>query len=243
MRLDLGELYGKESYEIPGFIDRLLESLPGLKEHHCSKGRPGGFVERLYEGTYFGHTVEHVALELAALAECDAVHGKTRYAGEPRIYNVIIEYCAEQATRYLLETGVEVVEALLKAEPYPLKERIEEAKRIAAYTELGPSTRAIVDAAERRGIPCRRENDESLVQLGYGKNLRLIQAAMTDGTSAIGVELAGDKDVTKARLAKASIPVPEGEIVRNEEEAIAAFRSLGAPVVVKPLDGRQGKGV
>jgi cyanophycinase len=135
MRLDLGELNEKESYEIPGFIDRLLECLPGLREHHCAKGRPGGFVERLHEGTYFGHTVEHVALELTTLAGCDATHGKTRYAGEPRIYNVIIEYCAEQATRYLLETAVELVEALLRDEPLPLKERIEEAKLIAADTE------------------------------------------------------------------------------------------------------------
>jgi cyanophycin synthetase len=243
MRLGLGELTEKESYEIPGFIDRLLECLPGLKEHHCAKGRPGGFVERLYEGTYFGHTVEHVALELTTLVGCKATHGKTRYAGEPGVYNVVIEYCAEQATRYLLETAVELVEALIRDEPLPLQERVQEAKWIAADTELGPSTGAIVEAAERRGIPWIRENDASLVQLGYGRNLRLIQAAMTDGTSAIGVELAGDKDMTKARLAKASIPVPEGEIVRTEAEAVEALRSIGGTVVVKPLDGRQGKGV
>jgi cyanophycin synthetase len=243
MRLDLGELNEKESYEIPGFIDRLLAELPTLHDHHCSKGRPGGFVERLHEGTYFGHTVEHVALELASLAGCRATHGKTRYAGEPGVYNVVIEFCAEQATRYLLETAVEYVEALIAGAEFPLSERIEEAKRIASETELGPSTRAIVDAAKLRGIPWIRENEASLVQLGYGKNLRLIQAAMTDGTSAIGVEIAGDKDYTKARLAKASIPVPEGEIVYTEEEAIAALKSVGGTVVVKPLDGRQGKGV
>jgi cyanophycin synthetase len=243
MRLDLGELNEKESYEIPGFIDRLLAELPTLHDHHCSKGRPGGFVERLHEGTYFGHTVEHVALELASLAGCRATHGKTRYAGEPGVYNVVIEFCAEHATRYLLETAVEYVEALIAGAEFPLSERIEEAKRIASETELGPSTRAIVDAAKLRGIPWIRENEASLVQLGYGKNLRLIQAAMTDGTSAIGVEIAGDKDYTKARLAKASIPVPEGEIVYTEEEAIAALKSVGGTVVVKPLDGRQGKGV
>jgi cyanophycin synthetase len=243
MRLDLGELNEKESYEIPGFVERLLARLPELHEHHCSKGRHGGFVERLHEGTYFGHTVEHVALELASLAGCAATHGKTRYAGEPGIYNVVIEFCAEQATRYLLETAVEFVEALIAGEEFSLAERIEEARRIASETELGPSTRAIVEAAERRGIPWFRENEASLVRLGYGKNLRLIQAAMTDGTSAIGVEIAGDKDFTKARLAKASIPVPEGEIVYTEAEAVAALDRIGAPIVVKPLDGRQGKGV
>jgi cyanophycin synthetase len=243
MRLDLGELNEKESYEIPGFIDRLLAGLPQLHEHHCSKGRPGGFVERLHEGTYFGHTVEHVALELASLAGCNATHGKTRYAGEPGIYNVVVEFCAEQATRYLLKTAVEFVEALIAGAEFPLQERIEEATQIAADTQLGPSTSAIVEAAERRGIPWIRENEASLVQLGYGKHLRLIQAAMTDGTSAIGVELAGDKDDTKARLAKASIPVPEGEVVGTEKEAVAALNSIGGTVVVKPLDGRQGKGV
>jgi cyanophycin synthetase len=243
MRLDLEDLYEREGHEVPGFVERLLALLPGLGEHHCSKGYAGGFVERLHEGTYFGHTVEHVTLELAGLAGCSATHGKTRYSGEGRVYNVVIEFCAEQATRYLLERAVALVEAVIRGEEFPLAETIEEAKEIAADTELGPSTRAIVDAAERRGIPWARENDRSLVRLGYGKHLRLIQAAMTDGTSAIGVEVAGDKDLTKARLAKASIPVPEGVIVRTEEEAVAALSTIGGAVVVKPLDGRQGKGV
>ncbi|HEX8290481.1 MAG TPA: cyanophycin synthetase [Pyrinomonadaceae bacterium] len=243
MRLDLEDLYEKESYEIPGFVERLLALLPGLGEHQCSKGYAGGFVERLREGTYYGHTVEHVTLELAGLTGCSATHGKTRYSGEGRVYNVVIEFCAEHATRYLLGRAVALVESVIRGEEFPLDEVIKEAQEIAADTELGPSTRAIVDAAERRGVPWSRENDQSLVRLGYGKHLRLIQAAMTDGTSAIGVEVAGDKDLTKARLARASIPVPAGEIVRTEGEAVAALRSVGAPVVVKPLDGRQGKGV
>src|SRR5215218_9185955 len=243
MRLDLEGLYERESNGVPGFVERLLAMLPGLDDHHCSKGYAGGFVERLREGTYFGHTVEHVALELTGLAGCGATHGKTRYAGEPGVYNVVIEFCAEHATRYLLERAVALVEAVIRGEEFPLNQTIEEAKEIAAETELGPSTRAIVGAASSRGIPWARENDQSLVRLGYGKHLRLIQAAMTDGTSAIGVEVAGDKDLTKARLAKASIPVPTGEIVRTEEGAVAALSSIGAPVVVKPLDGRQGKGV
>ncbi|HEX8353508.1 MAG TPA: ATP-grasp domain-containing protein, partial [Pyrinomonadaceae bacterium] len=243
MRLDLGELYEKESYEVPGFVDRLLALLPGLREHHCSKGYAGGFVERLREGTYFGHTVEHVALELAGLAGCDATHGKTRYSGELGVYNVVIEFCAEYATRHLLKSAVELVEAVIRGEEFGLEARLREAAEIAADTELGPSTRSIVDAATARGIPWARENDQSLVRLGYGKHLRLIQAAMTDGTSAIGVEVAGDKDLTKERLRRASVPVPDGEVVRTEAEAVGALNNIGAPVVVKPLDGRQGKGV
>ena len=120
MRLDLEGLYEKESYEVEGFVERLLALMPSLREHHCSKGYAGGFVERLEEGTYFGHIVEHVTLELAAMAGCKATHGKTRYAGEPGLYNVVIEFCAEHATRYLLGRAVALVEAAIKGEEFPL---------------------------------------------------------------------------------------------------------------------------
>lgn len=243
MRLDLEELDGKETREFKGFNDRLLACLPGLNEHQCSLGRPGGFVQRLEEGTYFGHVVEHVAIELAALADVGANHGKTRYSGEPRVYNVAIEYKAEQASRYLLAVAVRLVTAVLNSEVFPVGKEIWEAKQIAVQTELGPSTRAIVEAAEQRNIPWRREGEESLVQLGYGKHRHYIQAAMTDRTSATAVELVQDKDYTKTLLSRAGIPVPEGRVVKSTTEAIAAMHELGAPVVVKPLTGRQGNGV
>jgi cyanophycin synthetase len=243
MRLDLDELDEKETREFNGFNDRLVACLPGLNDHQCSLGRPGGFVERLHEGTYFGHVVEHVAIELTTLAEVGANHGKTRHAGEPRIYNVAIEYKAEQASRYLLEAAVRLVTTALNCEAFPVGKEIWEAKQIAAHTELGPSTHAIVEAAERRNIPWRREGDESLVQLGYGKKRHYIQAAMTDRTSATAVELVQDKEYTKALLSRAGIPVPEGRLVRSASEAVTALHELGAPVVVKPLTGRQGNGV
>ena len=243
MRLDLGELDSKETREFRGFNDRLLACLPGLNEHQCSLGRAGGFVERLEEGTYFGHVVEHVAIELATLADTGANHGKTRHSGEPRIYNIAVEYKAEHATRYLLEAAVRLVSAVLNSETFAVGKEIWEAKQIAVRTELGPSTRAIVDAAEQRNIPWRREGDESMVQLGYGKKRHHIQAAMTDRTSATAVELVQDKEYTKVLLGRAGIPVPEGRVVRSAAEAIAAMRELGSPVVVKPLTGRQGNGV
>jgi cyanophycin synthetase len=243
MRLDLEELTDKESLEIEGFNERLLSLLPGLSEHHCSKGRPGGFVERLETGTYFAHITEHVALELSEGAGIPAYFGKARYAGAPGLYNVIVEYKAEHGMRFLLQSAVELIEALVRGAEFPLEEKLKEASRIAAHTELGPSTQSIVTAAQKRGIPFMRLNEESLVQLGYGKYRRFIQAAMTDGTSAIGMEIAGDKDLTKSLLDKASIPVPKGHIVRSADEAVEALEDLGAPVVVKPLDGRQGKGV
>ena len=168
MRLDLEGLAGRESRELSGFDERLLELLPGLHEHACGKGYRGGFVERLREGTYFGHVVEHVAIELTKPAGAPVAHGKTRYAGAHGVYNVVVEYKAETATEYLLRVAVELVEALIRAEAYPLEEKLREARRLVARHELGPSTRAIVDAASRRNIPAFRVGTDSLVQLGYG---------------------------------------------------------------------------
>jgi cyanophycin synthetase len=243
MNLDLEDLAETESCDVAGFNDRLVALLPGLTEHHCSKGRPGGFIERLATGTYFGHIVEHTALELSAAAGVPVYYGKTLYADEPGHYHVVVAYKAERGMRYLLETAVELADALVKNEPYPLEEKLAEARRIIARTELGPSTRAIVDAARRRDIPWVRTNNDSLVQLGYGKNRRLIQAAMTSRTGGIAVEIAGDKELTKAILEQADLPVPRGVVAETADEAIAALSELAAPVVGKPLDGHQGKGV
>jgi cyanophycin synthetase len=242
-RLDLEDLAGRETREFEGFNERLLECLPGLADHHCSLGRAGGFVERLREGTYFGHTVEHVALELTGLAGVGVTHGKTRAEREPNLYNVVVEYKAEHATRYLIETAVRLVEALARGEAFPLGEKVEEARRIAARTELGPSTRAIVEAAARRGIPWERVGTGSIVRLGWGRHRRFIQAAVCDLTSAVAVETSCDKELTKLMLEQAAVPVPAGRLVSTEDEALAAFEALGAPAVVKPLDGRQGCGV
>src|ERR671920_362396 len=147
LRLDLCDLAGRETREFEGFNERLLAALPGISEHHCSKGRAGGFVERLREGTYFGHVVEHVALELTGLAGIGVTHGKTRAAEREGVYNVVVEYKAEDATRFLLETAVALVGAVVRGEEFPLEERLAKARRVAAQTELGPSTRAIVEAA------------------------------------------------------------------------------------------------
>jgi cyanophycin synthetase len=243
MRLDLQDLTGKESYEVPGFIDRLLAALPGVREHFCGKGHAGGFVERLHEGTYFGHIVEHVALELTDRAEISVNRGKTISAGADNLYDVCVEYKSEAGMRRLLEVAVEFVQSLIDDRAYPLDERIAEVLDLVRRDELGPSTRALVEAAERRGIPCTRLSDDSLVQLGYGKHRKFIQAAMSSDTSAIAVDTAGDKSLTKALLARAGVPAPAGRVVESPDGAVRAFDELGAPVVVKPLDGNQGKGV
>ncbi|HEU4433160.1 MAG TPA: cyanophycin synthetase [Pyrinomonadaceae bacterium] len=242
MRLDLDELFERESREFDGFNERLLNVLPSLSTHHCGLGRPGGFLTRLEEGTYFGHIVEHIALELADLAGIGAIHGKTRHE-EGRVYNVVIEYQAEHAATYLFEQAVELVEALLEGHAVDLKGILDHARRLVADWEPGPTTRAIIDAAEKRGIPVKRDGTGSRLQLGYGKNLRYVQAAATDQTSMIAVELAQDKAQTNERLSRNGIPVPNGIVVRSLDEANQALDTLIKPVAVKPLTGHQGLGV
>ena len=242
MRLDLGELVERESREFNGFNERLLTVLPGIRNHHCSLGRPGGFVTRLEEGTYFGHIVEHVALELTELAGIGKTHGKTRHDCGA-IYHVAIEYSAEKASTYLLEQAVRLVEALLRNKPFYVAPVIEKAKQLVSDAETGPTTRAIIRAAEKRGIPCRRDGTGNRIQLGWGKHLHYVQAAMTDQTNVIAVELAQDKEETNDRLRLHGIPVPQGKVVRKLKEATKAAEEIGWPVAVKPLTGRQGHGV
>ena len=242
MHLDLGELAQRESREFKDFNQLLLTALPGLKNHHCSLGQPGGFVTRLEEGTYFGHVVEHVALELTELAGIGRTHGKTRH-DEGSFYNVAIEFRAEKASTYLLEQAVNLVDALLREQTFELQPVLEEAKRLTLDADIGPTTRAIIEAAQRRGIPCRRDGNGNRIQLGYGKYLHYVQAAMTDRTNAIAVELAQDKEETKARLALHGIPVPRGKVVYSLKQAHKAAGELGHPVVVKPVNGHQGQAV
>jgi len=242
MSLDLCELAERESREFNGFNHKLLTLLPGINNHHCSLGRPGGFVTRLEEGTYFGHIVEHVALELTELAGIGKSHGKTRH-DTGSVYNVAIEFRAEKASTYLLQQAVKLVEALVREKLFQLQPVLEEAKRLVLDADVGPTTRAITQAAERRDIPCRRDGTGNRIQLGYGKHLRYVQAAMTSQTSAIAVELAQDKDETKDRLERNGIPVPKGKVVYTLKEATKAADEIGRPVVVKPVNGRQGYAV
>jgi len=242
MRVDLGEYEHQPTSAYPEFVSRLLQLLPSLEEHHCSRGQPGGFVQRLREGTYFGHVIEHVALELQALAGMQVIYGKTRRAKDG-VYNVFFEYESREAGLRAGEMAVEFVRRLLAGEePRPVADLVAELQAIALRTGLGPSTQAIVEAARRRGIPYYRLGG-SLIQLGYGAKQRRIWATITARTGCIGVDIASDKTLTKRLLEEAGIPVPAGGTVTDETEALELARSLGGPVVVKPQDGNQGKGV
>src|SRR3954469_18957639 len=241
--LDLEDLHERESRDITGFNDRLLDCLPGLREHVCGKGYPGGFVERLSEGTYFGHIIEHVAIEVGSKLGITGNYGKTVRSSQPHCFDLVIHSHVHAATRHLVRGAMNGVDALRRGEPWDLKRLIAEATQIAADKALGPSTRAIVDAAAERGIPWRRLTDDSLVQLGYGSERRLLQSTMPDGTSSIGLEIAQDKELTKQLLERAFIPVPHGATVSNAEDAVALLDEIGGSAVVKPLNGNQGKGV
>ncbi len=244
MRVDLGEYDGVLTSDLGGFSGRLLEQFPSLREHHCSRGYPGGLVERLREGTLLGHVLEHLILEMQSLTGCDVIYGKTRRIAAS-LYQVVVEYECEAVARAASLEAVTILNALLAGDGdsdqgHRALERLADIKREKG---LGPSTRAIVEAAERRGIPAMRLNEHSLVQLGYGKEQKMIQASITGDTCCIGVDTAGDKALCKQLLADCGIPVPEGYVVRSLEEAVERARDLGGPLAIKPRRGNQGRGV
>lgn len=241
--LDLEHLTGRESREFPSFNEKLTELIPGLGDHYCGLGYCGGFLERLRDGTYFGHIVEHASLELSVMAGIPSRHGKTRQAGAPSLYNVIVEYASEDGMKRLLEMAVDLVRAILAGKTYPLSAELDKARKLIQRTAFGPSTRAIVEAAEQRSIPWRRLSGGSLVQLGYGCNRKIIAAALTSNTNCIAVDIACDKELTKQLLRAANIPVAAGALTRTADEAINAMRELRPPYVIKPADGCQGRGV
>jgi cyanophycin synthetase len=242
--VDLGSLEDWPSNTIPGFVDGLLEMLPGIPDHSCSLGRRGGFGERLKEGTWLGHVAEHIALELQRESGAHVYRGKTRSAGEPGRYNVIYGYWEERVGLAAGDLAVRLVNQLVEpAKDFDFLVELERLILLAERRAFGPSTQAIVDEAASRDIPWIRLNEASLVQLGWGKYQQRVRATMTSKTSALAVDIAGDKDVTRRLLASAGLPVPRGELVLNEDDAVRAAIAIGFPVVTKPLDGNHGRGV
>jgi cyanophycin synthetase len=242
--VDLESLGGRESREFPDFNERLISLLPGLRDHTCAAGHAGAFIARLHDGTFFGHIVEHVALELSSDVGVGVKYGKTRLIREPSRYAIVVRYQNEPAMRRLLQVAIDLVQSVLDDRPYPLDTQLAQVRGIVSRTQLGPSTQCIVDAASRRNIPVRCiEEGRSLVQLGYGRYRRTIEAAFTDRTSGIGTELAADKHMTKQILCDAFVPAPRGAVVSDFDEARQAWEDVNRLAVVKPLDGNQGKAV
>ncbi len=242
MKLDLEEMEQRPSNTIEGFRQRLEEVFPSMIEHRCSVGARGGFFQRVEEGTWMGHVIEHVALELQTLAGMDTGFGRTRGAGEDGVYYVVFSYMEEEAGVYAARASVRIVQSIIDGKPYDLSEDIQQLREIREDTRLGPSTGCIVEEAARRGIPYIRLNKHSLVQLGYGVNQKRIRATIASTTGNIAVDIACDKEETKALLEAAEIPVPRGTVIRSEEGLRDAVEKYGYPLVIKPIDGNHGKG-
>ncbi len=254
--LDLGELENWPSARLgDAFIEPLLEKLPGLHEHGCSYREPGGFVRRLREdeGTWMGHVMEHVALELQNVAGSDVTFGRTRSIDDrPGIYNMVFQYKDAQVGREASKLSLQLIYSLLPEQLRPVdapdgdwdfEEERDRFIRYAQRREFGPSTASLVRAAEERNIPWLRLNQYSLVQFGQGRYQQRIQATTTGRTSNIAVELASDKEETNGILRDLGLPVPKQLLVRTEREAVRAAERIGYPVVLKPLAGNHGRGV
>src|SRR6185369_9757934 len=243
MQIDLEELEEKPSNLIDGFTDRLVEMIPSLYTHRCSEGVPGGFITRLREGTWAGHIIEHIALELQCLVGTEVGYGKTRSGDRQGIYNVVFAYIEERVGLESGRAAVRLVEHLVYDAPFDYPTELAALSRILDEVAYGPSTQSIIDKARERDIPFIRLNERNLVQLGHGKYQQRIEATVTSLTSLIATDIACDKELTKRMLDEAGVPVPRGRVVDSSEDAITAAESIGYPIVLKPLNANHGKGV
>nr|WP_307732974.1 cyanophycin synthetase [Massilia agri] len=243
--IDLQDLYGRSSKDIPGFNEALLQALPSLHGQLLPSGQRGGFAQRLREGTYLGRVIEQVTLDLQTLAGSPASYGRTRpVMGHPGQFRIVVAYQSEKLVQPAFELAVDLVTALAHGEAFELAPRLGDLRSIAARHAIGTSTAAVLAAAHERGIPTQRiTEDANLFLLGWGAKQKRLQATTTGDTSFIAVKIASDKQLTKALLKEAGVPVPEGSVVTKVEEAQRAAARLKAPCTVKPLDGNQGKGV
>ncbi|NCR40258.1 MAG: cyanophycin synthetase [Microcystis aeruginosa W13-11] len=247
MRLDLEDLAEKPSNEIPGFYEGLIDVLPTLVEHYCSPGYRGGFFERVRTGTYMGHIIEHIALELQELAGTPVGFGRTRSTSTSGVYNVVFEYVDEQAGRYAGRAAVRLCQSIVDTGTYSkeeLAQDLADLRDLCNNAALGPSTETIVKEAQARNIPWLLLSARAMVQLGYGVHQKRIQATLSSFSGILAVELACDKEGTKTILKDGGIPVPRGTVIQYLDELSAAIEEVGGfPIVIKPLDGNHGRGI
>ncbi|MDR2903193.1 MAG: cyanophycin synthetase [Clostridiales bacterium] len=243
MTVDIGALDETPTKDIPGFNEKLLKAFPGLKKHTCGLGYAGGFLDRLTEGTYIGHVLEHTILDIQSTLGFEAKYGKTRLLQAPSLYDLAYEYENEVCAYEISIAAVFILNHFIAGEEADTEELLTYLREIKAETDLGPSTAAIVREAKLRGIPVTRIGYESLVRLGYGKYSKLVQATLTDATSCISADISTNKQFTKYLLHDHQIPVPYGKVVYTAQAAAVAADDIGLPVAVKPFNGNQGRGV
>lgn len=243
MVVDIGKYKDIPTKDIKGFNERLLNAFPGLKKNYCGLGYEGGFLEKLNSGTYIAHVLEHTILEMQSMLGYDVRYGKTRVMEKPTEYYLVYEYENEVCGLECSKTAVFILNYFIKDKDIAINEFLEYLKKVSINAELGPSTSAVMNEAKRRGIPVTRIGNESLVRLGYGKHSRIIESTLTDSTSCISADISSNKQLAKSILSEHHIPVPYGKVVYSEISAVIAANQLGMPVVLKPFDGNQGKGV
>lgn len=243
MKLDLEECEATPTNQIPGFAERIKALMPSLYEHRCSLKEAGGFFERIERGTWLGHVIEHVALEIQSLAGMNCGFGRTRCARPKGVYHVVFAYELEKAGIYAAHAAVRIVQALKDNIEYDLEGDISELKRIRNRDGIGPSTQSILNAAKKLGIPFKRLDNASMFLLGQGVNQKILQATIAATTSGIAIDLASDKEKTKTILSQNYVPVPEGRSVFDKEELGEAIQAIGFPLVIKPVNGNQGRGI
>ena len=242
MLLDLEEMEELPSNKVDGFYERITALLPTMYEHRCSIGTPGGFFERIKRGTWMGHIIEHVALEIQTLAGMNCGFGRTRESDIKGVYNVVFSYEEESVGVFAAKSALRIVESVIAGENYDLEKDIQAMRELREDDRLGPSTGSIVDEAKSKNIPYIRLNKHSLVQLGYGVNQKRIRATISGQTSNIAVDLACDKEETKDLLEQTGVPVPKGFIIRRESTLTEVLEKIKFPIVIKPVDGNHGKG-
>ena len=247
VRLDIEEYEDLPTDKLDGFYERVVELMPSLRTHGCSYQEEGGFLRRVEEGTWAGHVIEHIALELQTLAGMDTGYGRTRETNTRGVYNVVFSYMEEAVGQFAAKSAVRLFLEIAEAKPLDevragIDRDVQEMREIREVVRFGPSTGSLVEEAQQRDIPFIRLNDQSLVQLGYGVHQKRIQATTTATTNMIAVDLAGNKHATKTLLGDMGVPVPKGYRIREAEELESTLRSVGFPVVIKPLDGNHGKG-
>lgn len=244
MIVDIGKYGEIPTKDIPGFNGKLLEYFPGLKTNCCGVGYEGGFLDRLNEGTYMAHVLEHVVLEMQYMAGYDVRYGKTREIdGDTSRYYLVYEFENEVCGLECGKAAVFILNCMLSGQEVNVRDFLEYLKKVSLDAELGPSTSAIVEEAKKRGIPITRIGNESLVRLGYGRYSRMVESTLTDAASCLSVDISCNKNLTKFILSEHQIPVPYGKVVYSEINALMVARQIGTPVVIKPFDGNQGKGV
>lgn len=241
--IELENLFDTPTKSIQSFNENLILVLPGLSKHHCSLGYEGGFLERLKEGTYLAHVVEHITLELQGLIGYDVNYGQSRLLKFPSVYTVSFQFFNEKLALECLITAVNMVNSLIRGDMPDYSNIIKRLWKVDSESGLGPSTKAIFEEAKKRGIPVTRVGNESMLRLGYGKYTRYIEASLTDSPNCLSIDIAGNKHLTKSILSGHGLPVPFGDVAYTPTSAVVLADMVGYPVVVKPFDANQGKGV